>query len=96
MRMSVPDIPTSPQKPYPKTPTNSVICKGNASHCKALIGPLMSARSTNIWGNPYADLSLSSPNVAQDVLFDLALQGGGAQGAFTSGVLDRLLDEICI
>jgi len=27
------------------------------------------------------------------VLVDLALQGGGAHGAFTWGVLDRLLDE---
>ncbi|RZA26163.1 MAG: patatin-like phospholipase family protein, partial [Proteobacteria bacterium] len=25
--------------------------------------------------------------------FDLALQGGGAHGAFTWGMLDRLLDE---
>ncbi|MFM9849679.1 MAG: patatin-like phospholipase family protein [Hyphomicrobiaceae bacterium] len=28
-----------------------------------------------------------------DVVLDLALQGGGAHGAFTWGVLDRLLDE---
>lgn len=28
-----------------------------------------------------------------DLLIDLALQGGGAHGAFTWGVLDRLLDE---
>ena len=28
-----------------------------------------------------------------DVLVDLALQGGGAHGAFTWGVLDRLLQE---
>jgi NTE family protein len=27
------------------------------------------------------------------VLVDLALQGGGAHGAFTWGVLDRLLEE---
>src|SRR5260370_7943077 len=27
------------------------------------------------------------------ILIDLALQGGGAHGAFTWGVLDRLLDE---
>src|SRR5579862_4941239 len=27
------------------------------------------------------------------VLIDLALQGGGSHGAFTWGVLDRLLDE---
>jgi NTE family protein len=30
---------------------------------------------------------------ARDVQLNLALQGGGAQGAFTWGVLDRLLDE---
>jgi hypothetical protein len=29
----------------------------------------------------------------RQVLVDLALQGGGAHGAFTWGVLDRLLDE---
>jgi NTE family protein len=28
----------------------------------------------------------------RQVLVDLALQGGGAHGAFTWGVLDRLLD----
>src|SRR3974377_278868 len=28
-----------------------------------------------------------------DVLVDLALQGGGSHGAFTWGVLDRLLEE---
>ncbi len=27
------------------------------------------------------------------LMVDLALQGGGAHGAFTWGVLDRLLDE---
>lgn len=27
------------------------------------------------------------------ILLDLALQGGGAHGAFTWGVLDRLLEE---
>ena len=27
------------------------------------------------------------------VLIDLALQGGGSHGAFTWGVLDRLLEE---
>lgn len=30
------------------------------------------------------------------ITLDLALQGGGAHGAFTWGVLDRLLDERCI
>jgi NTE family protein len=31
--------------------------------------------------------------IADDILIDLALQGGGAHGAFTWGVLDRLLEE---
>jgi NTE family protein len=31
--------------------------------------------------------------VRETVLIDLALQGGGAHGAFTWGVLDRLLEE---
>src|SRR6185295_19902127 len=29
----------------------------------------------------------------ENILVDLALQGGGAHGAFTWGVLDRLLEE---
>jgi NTE family protein len=29
----------------------------------------------------------------EPVLLDLALQGGGSHGAFTRGVLDRLLEE---
>ena len=29
----------------------------------------------------------------EPVLIDLALQGGGSHGAFTWGVLDRLLEE---
>ena len=29
----------------------------------------------------------------REVLIDLALQGGGSHGAFTWGVLDRLLEE---
>jgi NTE family protein len=33
------------------------------------------------------------PKIAADVAVDLALQGGGAHGAFTWGVLDRLLEE---
>ena len=28
-----------------------------------------------------------------EILIDLALQGGGAHGAFTWGVLDRVLEE---
>ncbi|MGA8294033.1 MAG: patatin-like phospholipase family protein, partial [Rhodoplanes sp.] len=31
--------------------------------------------------------------VREQILVDLALQGGGAHGAFTWGVLDRLLEE---
>jgi NTE family protein len=31
--------------------------------------------------------------VREPVLVDLALQGGGSHGAFTWGVLDRLLEE---
>jgi NTE family protein len=42
-------------------------------------------------------MSTSTAHAAQkitdDVLVDLALQGGGAHGAFTWGVLDRLLEE---
>jgi hypothetical protein len=36
--------------------------------------------------------STSAPSVARRI--SLALQGGGAHGAFTWGVLDRLLQEI--
>ena len=32
-------------------------------------------------------------SVREPVLVDLALQGGGSHGAFTWGVLDRLLEE---
>src|SRR5215510_2056189 len=37
-------------------------------------------------------MPVSKPN-GRAVLIDLALQGGGAHGAFTWGVLDRLLEE---
>ena len=37
--------------------------------------------------------SPAAPRIAADVPVDLALQGGGAHGAFTWGVLDRLLEE---
>lgn len=41
--------------------------------------------------------SLRQRYSAQNPLWiDLALQGGGAHGAFTWGVLDRLLDEACL
>jgi NTE family protein len=35
----------------------------------------------------------TSTVVRAPVLVDLALQGGGSHGAFTWGVLDRLLEE---
>ena len=34
-----------------------------------------------------------TPFTRDPVLVDLALQGGGSHGAFTWGVLDRLLEE---
>ena len=37
--------------------------------------------------------SPAAPKIATDVSVDFALQGGGSHGAFTWGVLDRLLDE---
>lgn len=36
---------------------------------------------------------MHSQKIANEILIDLALQGGGAHGAFTWGVLDRLLEE---
>ncbi|MBX6744633.1 MAG: hypothetical protein IRY87_21595, partial [Acetobacteraceae bacterium] len=47
-------------------------------------------------GEAVARAQPSSPSAAprrEPVLVDLALQGGGAHGAFTWGVLDRLLEE---
>jgi NTE family protein len=38
-------------------------------------------------------IETTKPIDRSPVLVDLALQGGGAHGAFTSGVLDRLLEE---
>ncbi len=35
----------------------------------------------------------ATPKIAADVAVDFALQGGGSHGAFTWGVLDRLLEE---
>jgi NTE family protein len=40
-----------------------------------------------------AALTENAPSGGTTVLYDLALQGGGAHGAFTWGVLDRLLEE---
>jgi NTE family protein len=43
---------------------------------------------------PEAPSSDAAAQHADDpILIDLALQGGGAHGAFTWGVLDRLLEE---
>ena len=38
-------------------------------------------------------IETTKPIDRSPVLVDLALQGGGAHGAFTWGVLDRLLEE---
>jgi NTE family protein len=40
----------------------------------------------------HADLEAATPIVEQKVV-NLALQGGGSHGAFTWGVLDRLLED---
>src|ERR1700684_2319992 len=40
-----------------------------------------------------ASTTQSTQKIANDILVDLALQGGGTHGAFTWGVLDRLLEE---
>src|SRR5580692_7908962 len=37
--------------------------------------------------------NMTHGNARDPVLVDLALQGGGSHGAFTWGVLDRLMDE---
>ena len=39
------------------------------------------------------ELEPSNKTGRKPVLIDLALQGGGSHGAFTWGVLDRLLEE---
>ena len=38
-------------------------------------------------------METAKPLTRDPILVDLALQGGGAHGAFTWGVLDRLLEE---
>jgi NTE family protein len=40
-----------------------------------------------------ADAAVTAPIAREPLLIDLALQGGGSHGAFTWGVLDRLLEE---
>ncbi len=42
---------------------------------------------------PLAASDLQSRASKKPLLVDLALQGGGSHGAFTWGVLDRLLEE---
>ena len=42
---------------------------------------------------PAPQASRSSSSKRKTLLIDLALQGGGSHGAFTWGVLDRLLEE---
>jgi NTE family protein len=42
---------------------------------------------------PNAPADLAEKQNSDSILIDLALQGGGAHGAFTWGVLDRLLEE---
>jgi NTE family protein len=42
---------------------------------------------------PVASEASPARTTSSPVLVDLALQGGGAHGAFTWGVLDRLLEE---
>jgi len=43
--------------------------------------------------NPPKPEPAQKPSAANPLLIDLALQGGGSHGAFTWGVLDRLLEE---
>ncbi len=43
--------------------------------------------------SPNADAAVTHNVQRETVLIDLALQGGGSHGAFTWGVLDRLLEE---
>ena len=38
-------------------------------------------------------MARSNKTTQKPILIDLALQGGGSHGAFTWGVLDRILDE---
>lgn len=54
------------------------------------------SRSDGAEGGAVASAQPAGPSAAprrKPVLVDLALQGGGAHGAFTWGVLDRLLEE---
>jgi len=59
---------------------------------KSVGGPGKSWRPTPKRANARAAPRVRKVGAGQ-VLIDLALQGGGAHGAFTWGVLDRLLDE---
>jgi NTE family protein len=56
-------------------------------------GRLMPAQSSRARITAEAQKSLRPVSDRATVLVDLALQGGGSHGAFTWGVLDRLLEE---
>ena len=56
-------------------------------------GPLPGASATPRRWFPFPAGQTKSPFMRATKLVNLALQGGGAHGAFTWGVLDRLLDE---
>src|SRR5262245_21590860 len=62
----------------------------------APIGVYFSTCSGPVEGGAMQNPSTGWASVKRDsdaILIDLALQGGGAHGAFTWGVLDRLLEE---
>lgn len=42
---------------------------------------------------PHGHSEVAAAPRRREILINLALQGGGAHGAFTRGVLDRLLEE---
>src|ERR1700719_766652 len=51
------------------------------------------ARTSAILANLMANDAVKAAITHDPILVDLALQGGGSHGAFTWGVLDRLLEE---
>src|SRR3712207_98229 len=66
-----------------------------------LVGQTMTSLSTTTVDHPscthaYSRRSRSKPTRGKTKRLSLALQGGGAFGAFTLGVLDRLLQEDAI
>src|SRR6476469_1582063 len=65
------------------------ITSAKKSSCQTLQVTVMTELAT-----VYADTgSVNAAFTRDPVLVDLALQGGGSHGAFTWGVLDRLLEE---